>query len=65
MNDPRRKQNTKAPKFNHLDMDTTNAASSMDFTGLIPANPKTDEEAESYKNIHEFGREAAKDIANQ
>lgn len=46
----------------HLDMDTSDAASSMDFTGLIPANPKSDEELSSYKTVHEFGRDAVKDI---
>lgn len=51
-------KNTKDPKFGHLDIDTTNAASAADFTGIVPVNPQSDGEINSYKDIYNFGNEA-------
>lgn len=38
----------------------SNAASSMDCTGLIPSLPVTDAELESYNDLYQFQTPAAK-----
>jgi len=48
-------KNTNDPKFDHLNLDMTNAASTNDFTGLIPSNPQSEDELDSYKDIYNFG----------
>ena len=51
------KKNTRDPRFKHLDMETVNAVSATDFTGIIPTEPQSEEEREAYKDIHGFGTE--------
>ena len=51
-------KNSQDPRFKHLDMDSADAVSATDFTGLIPANPQFVEDLDAYKEIHEFGYEA-------
>lgn len=54
-------KNTQDPRYKHLDIDETNAASSMDFTGLIPANPQFGETLDAYRDIRDFGNDTSKD----
>lgn len=51
---PRTKKNDTSEKFSHLDMDTVNAGSSMECTGLIPSAPKTEAKRESYKDLYDY-----------
>ena len=58
MNNDNSNKNSQNPKFSHLDMETTNAASATDFTGLIPSNMNSEQTPEAYMDIHNFGTKA-------
>jgi hypothetical protein len=47
-------KNDSSEKFRHLDLDTVNAGSSMECTGLIPSAPKTEAEREAYKDLYDY-----------
>lgn len=41
----------------HLETETPGVSSATDYTGLIPADPKSREEREAYEDIHDFTNE--------
>ena len=49
------KKKKNEPGLKHLDAATVNAASSTDFTGLIPANLQSPDGLDAYKALHAFG----------
>ena len=57
---PSKGKNTKDPRVKHLRDSLSNAASTNDFTGLIPANPEQPEKP--YRDIHAFGTEPVKKV---
>jgi len=57
---PSKGKNSQDPRLKHLDAKTADAASAGDFTGLIPANPRTPQDP--YEDVHAFGMESAKKV---
>ena len=53
-NKKNKKNAAKKDNLSHLDLDTANASSSMDCTGLIPAKPESHSEREAYKEICDY-----------
>lgn len=51
------RKNDHSPSLRHLDLDTMNAASSQDCTGLIPAAPTSEGEKEAYQQIFDYQAE--------